>query len=143
MPESSRGDTSNGEDVADRTPSYNDPEKKIFGCEHYKRNCKVRAACCGKLFPCRFCHDKVSDHSMDRQEFYLPPHFLAELDIFCPNLFYKAPICLTVSSLLQESNSRNDVYALLGDSTGWTHLYDSFMQWIFNGKVLLQYMQIF
>ncbi|KXG22488.2 hypothetical protein SORBI_3009G222200 [Sorghum bicolor] len=48
-------------------PSYRDPEKQIFGCEHYKRNCKLVAACCNKLFTCRFCHDKVSDHTMDRK----------------------------------------------------------------------------
>ncbi|MBN8134053.1 hypothetical protein J0J29_23690 [Vibrio vulnificus] len=48
------------------SPSFHDSEKQVFGCEHYKRNCKLRAACCGKLFACRFCHDKVSDHSMDR-----------------------------------------------------------------------------
>ncbi|XP_021896127.1 LOW QUALITY PROTEIN: zinc finger protein BRUTUS-like [Carica papaya] len=49
------------------SPSFRDPEKQVFGCEHYKRNCKLRAACCGKLYTCRFCHDKVSDHSMDRK----------------------------------------------------------------------------
>lgn len=49
------------------SPSFRDPENQVFGCEHYKRNCKLLAACCGKLFTCRFCHDKVSDHSMDRK----------------------------------------------------------------------------
>ncbi|MQL90863.1 hypothetical protein Taro_023463, partial [Colocasia esculenta] len=49
------------------SPSYRDSEKRVFGCEHYKRNCKLVAACCNKLFACRFCHDKVSDHSMDRK----------------------------------------------------------------------------
>ncbi|XP_037425114.1 zinc finger protein BRUTUS-like [Triticum dicoccoides] len=48
-------------------PSYRDPEKQILGCEHYKRNCKLVAACCNKLFTCRFCHDKVSDHTMERK----------------------------------------------------------------------------
>nr|XP_016454314.1 PREDICTED: uncharacterized RING finger protein C2F3.16-like isoform X2 [Nicotiana tabacum] len=47
------------------SPSFRDPEKQIFGCEHYGRNCKLPAAWCGKLFTCRFCHDEVSDHSMD------------------------------------------------------------------------------
>ncbi|XP_057542697.1 zinc finger protein BRUTUS-like isoform X1 [Amaranthus tricolor] len=61
------GESSNGDDLLGCSPSYRDPEKKIFGCEHYKRNCKLRAVCCGKLFTCRFCHDKVSDHSMDRK----------------------------------------------------------------------------
>ncbi|XP_078164190.1 zinc finger protein BRUTUS-like isoform X1 [Carex rostrata] len=49
------------------SPSYRDPQNKIFGCEHYKRNCKLVAPCCNKLFTCRFCHDKVSDHTMDRK----------------------------------------------------------------------------
>ncbi|KAG0495088.1 hypothetical protein HPP92_006082 [Vanilla planifolia] len=49
------------------SPSFRDPEKKIFGCEHYKRNCKLLASCCNKLFTCRFCHDKGSDHMMDRK----------------------------------------------------------------------------
>ncbi|KAF8696068.1 hypothetical protein HU200_036956 [Digitaria exilis] len=48
-------------------PSYRDEENQIYGCEHYKRNCKLVAACCNKLFTCRFCHDKVSDHTMERK----------------------------------------------------------------------------
>ena len=60
------GEASDGEGISGRSPSYRDPEKQVFGCEHYKRNCKLLAACCGKLFTCRFCHDKVSDHTMDR-----------------------------------------------------------------------------
>uniref|UniRef100_A0A2P2K0V3 Uncharacterized protein LOC105113207 isoform X1 n=2 Tax=Rhizophora mucronata TaxID=61149 RepID=A0A2P2K0V3_RHIMU len=66
-PQSGFGDHSNGEDLLVCSASFQDPEKRVFGCEHYKRNCKLRAACCGKLFTCRFCHDKVSDHSMDRK----------------------------------------------------------------------------
>lgn len=61
------GETSNVEDKTGCSASFRDPEKQVFGCEHYKRNCKLRAACCGKLFACRFCHDKVSDHSMERK----------------------------------------------------------------------------
>lgn len=49
------------------SPSFRDADCQIFGCEHYKRNCKLLAACCNKLFTCRYCHDEVSDHSMDRQ----------------------------------------------------------------------------
>ncbi|XP_010506712.1 PREDICTED: uncharacterized protein LOC104783276 [Camelina sativa] len=58
---------SNGDVELGCSPSFRDPEKQIYGCEHYKRNCKLRAACCDQLFTCRFCHDKVSDHSMDRK----------------------------------------------------------------------------
>ncbi|XP_057950533.1 zinc finger protein BRUTUS isoform X2 [Malania oleifera] len=93
------GETSNV-DLSGCSTSFRDPEKKVFGCEHYKRNCKLRSACCGKLFTCRFCHDK-------------------------------------------ESNIRNDVHAMPQYSASWTNLHHTFMQGAFNGKVLLQYMQIF
>ncbi|KAJ4958768.1 hypothetical protein NE237_025879 [Protea cynaroides] len=64
------GEGFNGEDVPGCSPSFRDPEKQMFGCEHYKRNCKLLAACCRKLFTCRFCHDKVGDHSMDRTVYH-------------------------------------------------------------------------
>ncbi|KAK6931529.1 RCHY1, zinc-ribbon [Dillenia turbinata] len=66
-PQTRSGETTNNEDLLGCSPSFRDPENQIFGCEHYKRNCKLRAACCGKLYTCRFCHDEVSDHSMDRK----------------------------------------------------------------------------
>ncbi|KAL1531845.1 zinc finger protein BRUTUS-like [Salvia divinorum] len=78
-------------DLLGRTPSYRDPEKQIFGCEHYKRNCKLRAACCGKLFACRFCHDEVSDHSMDRK---------ATSEMLCMNCLQiqpVGPVCMSPS----------------------------------------------
>eukprot|EP00737_Agarophyton_chilense_P001084 gb/GEZJ01001205.1/.p1 GENE.gb/GEZJ01001205.1/~~gb/GEZJ01001205.1/.p1 ORF type:complete len:937 (-),score=148.17 gb/GEZJ01001205.1/:432-3242(-) len=38
-----------------------------LGCKHYRRNCKLRAACCQKLYNCRLCHDaKEQTHVMDR-----------------------------------------------------------------------------
>ncbi|PON56330.1 43kDa postsynaptic protein [Parasponia andersonii] len=61
-----RGGDCTGEILNGRSPTFRDPDRKIFGCEHYKRNCKIQAACCGKLFTCNFCHDSMSDHSMDR-----------------------------------------------------------------------------
>ncbi|XP_031121997.1 zinc finger protein BRUTUS-like [Ipomoea triloba] len=67
LPQAGTGKTSDGDDQFGCFPSFRDPEKQVFGCEHYKRNCKLRASCCGKLFTCRFCHDQVSDHSMDRK----------------------------------------------------------------------------
>ncbi|XP_077244625.1 zinc finger protein-like protein [Tasmannia lanceolata] len=66
LPQETRGETTNIEEVPGCSPSFRDPEK-TFGCEHYKRNCKLVASCCGKLVTCRFCHDNVSDHSMDRK----------------------------------------------------------------------------
>ncbi|KAI7985232.1 Zinc finger protein BRUTUS [Camellia lanceoleosa] len=85
------GETSNGEGIPGCSPSFRDPEKQVFGCEHYKRNCKLLAACCGKLFTCRFCHDKVSDHSMDRKA-------TAEMMCMCClKIQAVGPICTTPS----------------------------------------------
>ncbi|KAF8727465.1 hypothetical protein HU200_019073 [Digitaria exilis] len=72
-------------------PSYRDPEKQIFGCEHYKRNCKLVAACCNKLFTCRFCHDKVSDHTMDRKA------AVEMMCMLCLNVQPVGPNCQTPS----------------------------------------------
>eukprot|EP00026_Physarum_polycephalum_P008921 Phypoly_transcript_09027.p1 GENE.Phypoly_transcript_09027~~Phypoly_transcript_09027.p1 ORF type:complete len:464 (+),score=107.34 Phypoly_transcript_09027:191-1393(+) len=44
----------------------NDAEKGVFGCKHYIRACKLKAACCGHFFPCRLCHDEGSDHPINR-----------------------------------------------------------------------------
>ncbi|KAJ6672632.1 RING FINGER AND CHY ZINC FINGER DOMAIN-CONTAINING PROTEIN 1 [Salix viminalis] len=66
-PQETAGENSTASDVMGCFPTFRDPEKQVFGCEHYRRNCKLRASCCGKLFACRFCHDKVSDHTMDRK----------------------------------------------------------------------------
>ncbi|GJN15135.1 hypothetical protein PR202_gb02028 [Eleusine coracana subsp. coracana] len=65
-PQSSAEDHNNSTGIPGCNPSYRDADKQIFGCEHYKRNCKLVSACCNKLFTCRFCHDKVSDHTMER-----------------------------------------------------------------------------
>ncbi|XP_021292087.1 zinc finger protein BRUTUS isoform X1 [Herrania umbratica] len=91
LPQAASSETSNSEDVLGCSPSFRDTEKQIFGCEHYKRNCKLRAACCGKLFTCRFCHDEVSDHSMDRKA------TLEMMCMHCLKIQPVAPICTTPS----------------------------------------------
>ncbi|XP_042502259.1 zinc finger protein BRUTUS-like At1g74770 isoform X2 [Macadamia integrifolia] len=57
--------SSNGEEIPGQCPSFQDPVNRIFGCKHYKRNCKLFAGCCNQLFTCRYCHDEVSDHLME------------------------------------------------------------------------------
>ncbi|KAF6159889.1 hypothetical protein GIB67_032973 [Kingdonia uniflora] len=60
--------TSNEVEIPGKFSSYRDELKLSYGCKHYKRNCKLFAACCKQLFTCRYCHDDdVSDHSMDRK----------------------------------------------------------------------------
>ncbi|KAL4398720.1 hypothetical protein HN51_003321 [Arachis hypogaea] len=48
-------------------PSYRDPLKLIYGCKHYKRNCKIFCPCCNQLHTCIHCHNEVSDHIIDRK----------------------------------------------------------------------------
>lgn len=42
--------------------------ESLLGCEHYARNCKLKAKCCGLFVSCRLCHDEAmsEDHEMDR-----------------------------------------------------------------------------
>jgi hypothetical protein len=35
-------------------------------CEHYQRKAWIKADCCGQYYPCRFCHDAVENHEIDR-----------------------------------------------------------------------------
>ncbi|KVI05382.1 zinc finger protein BRUTUS isoform X1 [Cynara cardunculus var. scolymus] len=91
LPQGRKGETSDGEGLLGCSPSFRDAEKQVFGCEHYKRNCKLRAACCQKLYTCRFCHDNVSDHTMDRK---------ATTEMMCMNCLQiqpVGPICSTPS----------------------------------------------
>ncbi|KAK1373311.1 putative rubredoxin-type fold protein [Heracleum sosnowskyi] len=55
------------ENISGQSASYRDPLNLTFGCRHYKRNCKLVSSCCNMLYTCRFCHDHVADHSMDRK----------------------------------------------------------------------------
>ncbi|KAJ0980690.1 hypothetical protein J5N97_008945 [Dioscorea zingiberensis] len=52
--------------------SRKDLGKLEYGCQHYKRRCKIRAPCCGEVFPCRHCHNESTSthdrHEIRRQE---------------------------------------------------------------------------
>ncbi|RDX93671.1 E3 ubiquitin-protein ligase MIEL1, partial [Mucuna pruriens] len=37
--------------------------KLQYGCEHYKRRCKILAPCCNQIFPCRHCHNDAVNSS--------------------------------------------------------------------------------
>nr|XP_016449462.1 PREDICTED: uncharacterized protein LOC107774452 isoform X3 [Nicotiana tabacum] len=56
------------EKITGRCPSFRDEKESVFGCNHYKRNCKLLAPCCNELFPCIRCHDEITDHCLDRSE---------------------------------------------------------------------------
>ncbi|KAL6010845.1 hypothetical protein ACLOJK_001287 [Asimina triloba] len=81
-------ETTNGE-VFGCSPSFQDQEKQVFGCEHYKRNCKLLAACCNKLFTCRFCHDKEGNIRNDVYVLFEDPGSRTNLqDSFLPGTFH-------------------------------------------------------
>lgn len=42
--------------------------EKLLGCEHYRRNVKLQCSTCNRWYTCRFCHDKVEDHTLVRKE---------------------------------------------------------------------------
>ncbi|PWY81778.1 CHY and RING finger domain protein [Aspergillus heteromorphus CBS 117.55] len=41
-------------------------EEAFLGCHHYKRNVKLQCYTCKKWYTCRFCHDEIEDHHLDR-----------------------------------------------------------------------------
>ncbi|KAA8652242.1 CHY zinc finger protein [Aspergillus tanneri] len=54
---------SNVEDV-----DVEEPEEPCLGCSHYKRNVKLQCFHCKKWYTCRFCHDEVEDHQLNRPQ---------------------------------------------------------------------------
>ncbi|KAL6064279.1 E3 ubiquitin-protein ligase MIEL1 [Balamuthia mandrillaris] len=54
----------------DLLPSYHQPkEEGLLGCPHYIRNAKMYAACCGRFYVCRHCHNesvRAKRHTIDR-----------------------------------------------------------------------------
>lgn len=51
-----------------RDEEMSDEEEDQLGCQHYKRNVKLQCFACKRWYTCRFCHDEVEDHLLNRQE---------------------------------------------------------------------------
>ena len=49
-------------------PVEPEEDELSFGCAHYKRNIKLQCSACGGWYTCRFCHDELEDHSLNRRE---------------------------------------------------------------------------
>jgi uncharacterized CHY-type Zn-finger protein len=43
-------------------------ETRSLGCQHYKRNVKLQCFTCNRWYTCRFCHDEMEDHHVNRKE---------------------------------------------------------------------------
>lgn len=57
-----------GDRSTDRLSDDSGEEPKPLGCRHYKRNIKLQCSACCRWYTCRFCHDEVEDHSLNRRE---------------------------------------------------------------------------
>ncbi|XP_009769600.1 zinc finger protein BRUTUS-like At1g74770 isoform X4 [Nicotiana sylvestris] len=78
------------EKITGRCPSFRDEKESVFGCNHYKRNCKLLAPCCNELFPCIRCHDEITDHCLDRKSI---------TQMMCMKCLKIQPLCPNCSSL--------------------------------------------
>ncbi|GAD97954.1 CHY and RING finger domain protein, putative [Paecilomyces variotii No. 5] len=45
-----------------------EPETACLGCRHYKRNVKLQCYTCKRWYTCRFCHDELEDHALERRK---------------------------------------------------------------------------
>ncbi|MCJ1243511.1 hypothetical protein MMC30_000708 [Trapelia coarctata] len=48
--------------------AHHHEQDRPLGCAHYKRNVKLQCSACNRWYTCRFCHDAVEDHSLNRRE---------------------------------------------------------------------------
>ncbi|CAN4100453.1 unnamed protein product [Withania somnifera] len=79
------------EKIRGRCPSFHDKMASVFGCKHYKRNCKLLAPCCNELFPCIRCHDEIATHFLDRKSI---THMMC---MKCLEIQPICPTCLTLT----------------------------------------------
>ena len=55
--------------VVDSPSDEDDAEAVAYlGCEHYRRNVKLQCYTCKRWYTCRFCHDAVEDHLLERRK---------------------------------------------------------------------------
>ncbi|CAK9310054.1 unnamed protein product [Citrullus colocynthis] len=52
--------------------------KLQYGCEHYRRRCKIRAPCCDRIFTCRHCHNEAMIECTP-----MPEEYNHEVSIHC------------------------------------------------------------
>lgn len=99
---SNEGVSSEDPDISFQDDSFVEESILCFGCRHYKRNVKIQCYMCKKWYPCRFCHDDVESHSLDRKAtkhmlcmLCLTPQPAAQWCRTCgvPASCYYCPIC--------------------------------------------------
>ncbi|CAJ1972148.1 unnamed protein product [Sphenostylis stenocarpa] len=79
-PESNAEDlhTEESSQSTDHKNINNLPEKGYmeYGCQHYRRRCRIRAPCCNEIFDCRHCHNEAkNDINIDQKHRHdIPRH---------------------------------------------------------------------
>ncbi|KAL8859498.1 MAG: hypothetical protein Q9178_003897 [Gyalolechia marmorata] len=53
---------------SDRFSQDSNDEFRVLGCPHYRRNIKLQCSSCYRWYTCRFCHDEVENHLLNRRE---------------------------------------------------------------------------
>ncbi|KAI4167918.1 MAG: hypothetical protein LQ343_006788 [Gyalolechia ehrenbergii] len=67
-PTSNQPTAATGDRSTDRLSDASGEDTRPLGCPHYKRNIKLQCSACYRWYTCRFCHDEVEDHSLNRRE---------------------------------------------------------------------------
>lgn len=55
-------------DAQDRSNDSEVSSIPQLGCKHYRRKVKLQCSTCDRWYTCRFCHDEVEDHLLNRRE---------------------------------------------------------------------------
>ncbi|KAJ8429393.1 hypothetical protein Cgig2_002015 [Carnegiea gigantea] len=50
------------EDAINDVNDVRDKGYMKYGCQHYRRRCRIRAPCCGEVFDCRHCHNEAMNN---------------------------------------------------------------------------------
>ena len=84
-------------------------------CNHYKRNCKIECFECQKIYPCRFCHDDVEDHTLNRFQ------VVNMMCNFCDKLQKCNQTCIYCDEMMSEYYC--DICKLFTNNLDITHCY--------------------
>ncbi|CAO2824483.1 unnamed protein product [Amaranthus hypochondriacus] len=71
--------------------------KLQFGCNHYKRRCRIRAPCCNRIFTCRHCHNEaMSSLTNPKEQHELVRHEIKQ--VICAVCDTEQPVAKVCSS---------------------------------------------
>jgi uncharacterized CHY-type Zn-finger protein len=59
---------STSETPGEEVEEADDDEEPVLGCRHYKRNVKIQCFDCRRWYTCRFCHDELEMHALNRRK---------------------------------------------------------------------------